>query len=292
MSDTSLVHDTSTNVPDYAVEESNRLRREYQNLDKEVQEILESAHALPMTVEDESMASDYTAVITRMADLDKKIEGFRASEGTPYLRRKSAVDSFFFSLAERLFKRKKTDANGGGDVLNARLHAYNMRRLEAERLERERIEREAREAEAKARREREEAERIQREAEQKAARARNEANRAAAEKAAREAAEQAAIVAAEEDRLRAERQEAEAAARAKPADMTRERHAKGARNTMKEVWHVEVVDAMKLDIDALRPFIPHDALEKAAKNWAKVTNYKQTMPGLLIERRAETIVLR
>ena len=279
------------NVPDYAKEETARLEREFVNLKAEVADALEAARKLPATVEDQETADRYTAVINRIVDLNKKTNGIREAEKTPWLRRSDAVDSFFFGLMERLLRRKKTDNAGGGDVLNARLHDYNLRRLAEEKARREEAERIAREAERKLREEREAREREQAEAEARARRARSEETRKAAEEAAEKARKEAADRAAEEEVARAQRQEAEAAARAKPADLVRERHSEGM-NTMVLEWHVEVLDAMALDVKALQPFIPADAWEKAAKNWAKVTQFKKTMPGLLIEQRPKTRTLR
>lgn len=280
------------NVPDYAAEESERLRLEYDSLDREVSEVLDEARALPKEVEDEETANLYTTVITRMTDLDKKIEGFRQAEGTQWLRKKTACDSFFFGFAERIFRRKKTDNAGGADILQARLHAYNEKRRLEEQRRRDEEARIAREAEEKARREREALEREQREAEERAARARKAANKEAAEKAAREAEEAAARVREQEELARAQRQETEAAARAKPADMVRERHAGGAMNTMKMVWHVEIEDSMALDPVALWPFVHEDAKLKALRAWSKTTQYRKPMKGAIIEERAETVVRR
>jgi phage-related minor tail protein len=279
------------NVPDYAKEETFRLEREFVNLKSEVAEALDEARKLPSVVEDQETADRYTAAINRIVDLNKKTNGIREAEKTPWLRRGDAVDSFFFGLMERLLKRKKTDKAGGADVLNERLHAYNMKRLAEERARREEAERIAREAERKLREEREAREREQAEAEARARRARSDETRKAAEEAAEKARKEAAEKAAAEEIARAQRQEAEDAARAKPADMVRERHSEGM-NTMRLVWHVEVLDSMELDLKKLQPFIPADAWDKAAKAWAKVTQYRQTMPGLLIEQRPDTQVRR
>lgn len=280
------------NVPDYAAEESARLAREFAGLEKDVVDLLNEARALPPTVEDEPTANVYTQTITRFSDLDTRLEKFRESEKLPYLRRGTAVDSFFGRMKERLFRKKKTDKAGGADVLQERLHAYNLRRLEAEKRAREEAERVARAAEDKARREREEQERVQREAEEKARRARKDENREAAEAAARVAEEAARAAREQEDVARAERQDAEAASRAKPADMVRERHEGGAMNTMKMVWHVEITDSMKLDHAALWPFVKESEKLAALKAWAKTTQYRRPMDGALMEERPDTVVRR
>lgn len=290
---TSLVHDNTTNLPDYAAEEAARLAREFDNLQQEVEEAVAMAQAMPTfaSVETQEDADATTVAITRLRDLDKRVEAMRESEKLPHMRREKAVDSFFFRMRERLFKRDKNGSPGIADMLQGKLHAYNMKRLAEEQARRDEEARIAREAEAKARREREEAERAEREAAAKAARARSEATRKAAEEAAKRAREESERRAAEESQLAANRREAEASANVKPADMVRERHS-GALNTMQMVWEIAVEDSMQLDMAALWPFVDDKAKLKAAEQWAKVTNYKKPMPGLRIAQVPKTQVRR
>lgn len=290
-SSTSLIHDPSTNVPDYAAEESARLDREFAGLIDEVMEARAGAIKMCKPVVTADDAADFTAAITRGLDLDKRIEAIREGEKTPHLRRGTAVDNKFNGLHDLLFKRKKDEPNAAYDDLRAELHAYNVRRQQEEQRKRDEEARKQREAEDRARREREEAARLQREAEQKASRARSEASRKAADEAAAIAREETRRREADEAQQRAVRQEAEDAARAKPADMMRERHA-GGLNTMRMVWKVTVEDSMALDMAALWPFIDDKAKTKAAEGWAKTTNHKKTMPGLRIEQVHDTVIRR
>jgi len=295
MSDTCLINPEAApghNIPDYAAEESARLARDFAELERSVTDLLNDARALPPTVEDTETASLYTQTIARFRDVDERIEGIREMEKLPFLRRGTAVDSFFFRMREQLFRRKRTDKAGGADVLQERLHAYNQKREAEERQKREAAERAAIEEEEKLRREAEALERQKREAEEKAARARKLENKEAAAQAAREADEAAAKLRAEQDAARERRQEAEADARAKPADLVRERHESGAMNTMRQVPYVEIVDAMKLDAVALWPFVKEDAKLAALKAWAKTTQHKRQMDGAVIEMRNETVVRR
>lgn len=292
MSDTSLVHDTSTNLPDYAAEETDRLEREFVDLQREVHAALDEARALPKEVDDKTVADQYTSTIARLRDLNDRVEGVRISEGLPYLRKTGAVNSFFFALREKLARRNKTDNPGAVDVLAARLHAYNERRRLEEQRKRDEEARIAREAEERAAAQRREAERLQREAEEKAARARKAENREAAEAAARAAEAAAAKAREEEESERARRQDAEAATRAKPGDLIRERGEGGTLNTMKRVPYVEMVDSMKLDAKALWPFVSDKEKERALKTWAKTTQHRQMMDGAIIEMRNETVVRR
>ena len=291
MSDTSLIHDPSRNLPDYAAEETARLAREFAEIERAATDILAEAKELPPTVEDIDTANLYTKTIGRIADLDDRVEALRVSEGLPYMRRKDAVDSFFFRIRERLRRRKKTDKAGGADVLQNRLHDYNERRRLEEQRRRDEEARIAREEEERLRRERQEQERIQREAQEKADRARKEQNKEAAAAAAREAEAAAEKLRVAEDQAREKRQDTQAAAQAKPGDMVRERHDE-AMNTMRQVWHVEVTDAMKLDAVTLWPFVKDAEKEAALKAWAKTTGHRKQMPGAVIEQRAETVVRR
>lgn len=320
-SETTLVHDNTTNMPDYAAEEAARLAREFDNLSQEVEEAVAQAKAMPVyaQVETPEDAEAVTGAITRLRDLDKRVESLREGEKTPHLRREKAVDSFFFRMRDLLGKRTKTATNGVIDELQAKLHAYNMKRLEEERRAREEAARIQREEEERIRKQREDAERAQREAEraareaeqqrieaeQRLARARSEEGRKKAEEAARKAeeerrkaeeearknAEEAEKKLADESQQAAARREAEAAANVKPADMVRERHS-GALNTMQLVWEVTVQDSEKLDRAALWAFVDDKAKQKAAEQWAKITNYKKSMDGLLIQQVPKTTVRR
>lgn len=279
------------NMPDWAAEESARLEREHEGLKQDVARALEEARGVPPEVADEETANVYTRVIKRLRDLGRKVEALRVMEKQPHLRKEDAVDSFFFRLAERLERRKRTDSPGGVDVLVSRLDHYNQKRLAEEKARREAVARAAREEEARAAREREEAERKRREADAAAARARNADKIKEREAEAAQAADDARRARDAEQRAREAVQISAAEAAAKPADMARERHASGALNTMKLAPHVEIVDAMELDAAALWPFVPEAAKLQALRAWAKVTQHKRQMKGAVIEIRSETVVM-
>jgi hypothetical protein len=280
------------NVPDWAAEESARLAREYAGLENDATVLLAEARKLPERVDDEETANEFTVVISRFKDLDDKVEGLRVAEGLPLLRKTGSVNSFFFRIRDRLLRRKKTDPAGGADVLSARLHDYNERRLAAEQLKRDEVARVAREAEDKARREREELERLQREAADKAARARN-TERIAELKAESDRLAAAAAIAADAEQLaHGDAAEATASANAKPADKVRERHAGGATNTMARVGFAEITDEMQLDPAVLWAFVKTDAKLAALNSWAKITQHRQQMKGAIVGFRNETQVRR
>ncbi len=75
-----------------------------------------------------------------------------------------------------------------------------------------------------------------------------------------------------------------------PAEQVRERFDSGVLNTMAKKPYVEITDVALLDLNALRPYIKEDALLAALKAWGKVTSHRKTMPGAIVELRAETVI--
>lgn len=248
---------------DHARDVISRLSKDYAALSESVAAVLVDARALPAEVDSVEVAEQFTAVIKRIRELDTRVEGIREAEKEPYLTSERAVDQFFFGLRDRLERRKKTEKPGGADVLVARLHAYNQKRLDEERARRDEELRVAREAEDVARREREELQRQQREAEEKAARARKLENKEAAEAAASEAERAAAAARKAEEDARQKSMLAQAQTQSSSADMVRERHGSGALNTMRQVPLVEIIDSMKLNAVALWPFVKDDQIGRA-----------------------------
>lgn len=277
--------------PDYAREVTERMARDYAETVRTVTELLDDARRLPKEVADDDTVGVIGAVIKRMRDVKERLEAFREKEKEPYYRGGQGVDQFFFGLEEKLEKRKATDSAGAVDVLQARVHAYNQRKLAEQRRIREEQERAAREAEDKARRERQEQERLQREAEEKAARARKDETAEAQRRLAAVAEHAAATARAAEEEARRQVDEARLQAAAKPSDMVRTRHDGGVLNTMRQVPHVEIVNEMDLDPVALWPFVKSSHKLQALKEWAKATQHRQQMKGAVIEMRDDTVIL-
>ena len=76
----------------------------------------------------------------------------------------------------------------------------------------------------------------------------------------------------------------------KPADIIRARTDSGVLTTMAQVGYVEITNSDELDMKALWPFIKEDAKLAALKAYAKIKNYKATMPGAIIEMRDSTVI--
>lgn len=280
----------SNEAPDYAREVTDRMAADYAATAQTVTELLTEARGLPKEVNDDETAGLVANVIRRMRDVFGRLEAFRQKEKEPYMRGAQAVDQYFFGLEEKIEKRKKTDKDGAIDVLSARVHAHNQRKLAEERRRRDEEARIAREAEETARRAAEAAERESREAEEKAARARKAENVEAQQQAAREADERARAAREAEDAAREARRDADADARANAADMVRTRHDGGTMTTMRQVPYVEITDSMELDAKALWPFVKDEHKLMALKAWAKVTQHKKQMAGAIIEFRDDTVI--
>lgn len=278
------------NVPDYAKEEIGRLEREHAALVQSLTAALDEARALPPTCDDDQQQSQYAEVIKRLRDLNGRIEKVRVGEKEPHLRRGVAVDTFFGSLAAKLFRKNKNDNAGAADVLQARVNSYVQRkeaeerriRAEADRVARAEAKRLADEAAERARVAQEEADR--------AARARKQENKDAANAAAEAAASEARRLDDEAELARQRAQETTADAAAKPADLVRTRTETGHTVTAKQVPYVEILDEMLLDPVALWPFVKSDAKLDALKALAKTRQYKLKMNGAIIEMRTQAVI--
>ena len=266
------------------------LNEDFARLPRQLDDLLERARLIPQAIEDDAVMGDVAKLIKELRDLTKEIEATHAAQKSPYFRTAQAIDNWFFGLWEKAARRQKTGKPGAADVLSARIDDYNQRKLRAEQeRRRQEEERTRREAEQK-RREEEEARRKAEEERLRAERTRNPD--LAAEKAALAAfAERAAAAAeVEADLAAAKAQEARIAVLARPADMVRTRIEEGPTVTMTTEPYVLITDFEMLDINILRPFIPHNALEKAVCAWARATDYNIRMRGAEIGRRPKTMV--
>lgn len=263
---------------------------EYAQVPTTVSALLDEARELPKVIADDAEMGIFARLIKRLRDEAAKIEAFRVKEKEPYYRGAQAVDAFFMALKEKCVRKDSKAKPGAADVLQARLDAYNQRKLQEEQ-ERRRAEALRLAAEAEARRQEEE------EARQKAERDRLAADRARAPLAVEvktgiaEDSEQAASVAKVDATLAALAAEgAHVATLAKPADMVRTRVDQGPTVTMATEAYAAIEDEALLDRDALWPFIALEAKEKALRAWAKTTGHNVKMAGAAIGRRPKTVV--
>jgi hypothetical protein len=280
----------NTQAIDYAKEEVDRLGRDYAETVRGVETLEDEFEAAPVEIADDEEKGIVASLIKRMRDADKRVEGLREIEKTPYLRRGQGVDQFFGRLAERLFKRNKRDRNGAADTLQERLTAYDTKKL---REEQERRRKEAEEAARIAREEAAKAAKAAREAEEarlSAERARKAEN-VAAKTVLADVAEQEAAAAQIEAAGAAEAAEAAyVETLARPADIMRNRGADGTLTTMAREFYAEIEDETKLNKEILWTFISLDAKEKALRQWARNTGHRQQMAGAKIGDRPKSVV--
>lgn len=280
----------NTDSIDYAKVEVDRLANEYAETGRSVETLLSEFDMAPVVIENDAQKGVVASLIKRMRDAGKRIEGIRELEKEPHFRRGQGVDQFFNGLADRLLRRDRKNRPGAGDVLQQRLTDYDTKILLAEQ---ERRRKEAAEA-ARIQREKDEAARkAAAEAEEKrlaAERARKPETTAAKQEAAAQA-EEAASSAKIDAAVAADQAEAAYVdTLAKPADIMRNRGADGTLTTMARENYAEVEDATKLDKESLWPFISLDAKEKALRQWARTTGYRQQMAGAAIGDRPKSVV--
>ena len=290
MTTTPRIGDNTGAETDYAKDEVDRLSRDYAETVLAVEALETEAEAADAEITDNSEKSIVASLIKRMRDTDKRVEGLRELEKTPFLRRGQGVDQFFGRLAERLFRRNKKDRPGIADRLQDRLTVYDTKML---REEQERRRKEAEEAARIAREEAARAAQAAREAEE----ARLAAERArkpettAAKAAVADLAEQQAFAAGLAASAAADQAEAAyVETLAKPAELMRNRGADGTLTTMARENYAEIVDEAQLDKAVLWPFITLDAKEKALRQWAKTVGFNKQMDGAAIGSRPKSMV--
>lgn len=227
------------NPPDPIQEIHERLTLAYIDLADRRDKLVEGVARVPEKIDDEIAPRVIDFVKQIKAATSKAKDAFKTEKG-PYLEGGRAVDAFFKKITDPLEQAAK--------VLNKRLTDFQIEKEAEERRRREAAEAEARAAAEKARREAEEAAR-------KLAEESQLGDAIAKEEAAR-AASAAAIQA---------RKEAEA----KAADLSRTRGDYGGVSSLRAEWKGEMVDRDTLDLEALRPHLPSDAIDQAIRAFVK-----------------------
>lgn len=270
---------------------ANYLKEKYAPFFKDAATLLGEARALPRPITSKEERAKYPPLIKRFRDLKGKFDAFHELEKGPFWRGGQACDQTFFGIIDKLMRRDKKANAGAADILGAELTDYDNRVLAAEQ-ERRRLEavEAARVAFA--------AEQARLKAEQEAAELAAAAERArkpetieAKTEVAQEAAQAASEARVEQTVAFARAEEAHIATLAKPADIMRDRGDDGTMSTMAQEKYAEIEDRTKLDLVKLAPFIPIKALETALNGWAKLTDYREAMPGAKVGRRNKTKVL-
>lgn len=218
-----------------------RLQNDHAALVSRRDKLLEGVKRAPTEINDEETAG-------KMADfVEKQLKAFVSAaddvhdtEKAPFLAAGRVVDGFWHSLKDEI------------DASIKRLNVIRKRYADKKDQEaRRKLEEEARQRQA-------EADRQRREAEAAAAKARSEKAREAAEQKAA-AAEQAQAVA----------DQASTAAQVAPSVLGRSVGAGGGTTILKREWTYENLDRATLDLEALRPHLSNEVMEKAVRDWIK-----------------------
>lgn len=279
-------------APDYAATVTAQLMKDYAELFSVGLALIVEARGLrdagPITVS--ARAGIFATMIKRLRDTTSRAEAYRIKEKEPYLRGEQAVDSLFFEFIEQVARRNKGGKNGIADDLQEEVDAYTQRVLAAERAERKRLADEAEAVAAGLRREEDARRKAADDAAAAAARARKPENIAhhiqvaeVNEAAANDALLQQRAADQISDRLAA-------AQYVKPAEMVRTRFEGGAMITAKQEPYVTILDASKIPLDLLRPYLKPSHIEQAVNAWARATEYKGTLPGVQAGHRDKGVV--
>lgn len=216
-----------------------KLQDEHGELIHRRDDLLAAAARVP-TIDTDDTAGKVSDFIKQLTALAKAAEAKRTDAKEPYLEGGRNIDGFFKAITDPVGKAKQS--------VERRLTDY------------------LRDKEARARREREEQERI----------ARQEAERARAEAEAKVKAltsDNDLIAAIDAEKVAqtasADLVKAEQAADVTPAELSRTRGEYGSVSSLRTQWVFDEIDRTTIDLEALRPYLPTDALEKAVRAFIK-----------------------
>lgn len=212
-----------------------------------VEPLAKRANALPkdITTDEDNLKLGEVVIDARAAA--KLLEGARVAEKEPYLTGGREVDAAFKASLDRLAKM--------ADGLTQRASAYAHQKKMEER----------RRAEEEAKRLREEEEKQRRLADLEYDLGNDDVASEHAGKA--EGLSQRADTAA-------------TTATASAADLTRARSDNGTVATASDKWDFRVADWSKVDLEALRPFIPVEVLEKALRRHVQIHKGSKPITGV------------
>jgi len=227
--------------PDLLVGEALREKLQDENRDllKRRDDLLAAAERIP-AIDSDDIAGRVSDFVKQLTALTKAAETKRTDAKEPYLEGGRNIDGFFRAITDPVAKTK--------DSVQKRLTTYLREKEEQARQARMAEERKARET----------AEAARREAEELAKAAASAAQLDAAIEAERSAEIAAADLA-----------KAQAAADVKPAELSRTRGEYGSVASLRTEWVFDNIDRQNLDLEALRPYLPGDALDRAIRGFIK-----------------------
>lgn len=226
-----------------------QLNRDHAKLLADLEALAAKYADAPKEIADDKAHGLVGDLVVALRGIERRAKDSHKVEKDPFLAAGRAVDGFFNRVIERAAQLKNT--------LELRGRDYLKKKEDAARRERERIEREAREA----------ADRARMEAEAAAAFGADEHIEQARDDAFD--AEQAARAASE-------------AASAKPADLTRTRSDSGRVSSLAENWQFEITEFAKIDLEALRPYLPRADLEKSIRAFVRTNKGGRPLAGVRI----------
>lgn len=245
-------HNTGVMTPEEIIAS---LGSDYTDLQNTANTLIADASLLVGDVTEANLG-EFTSCFVQLRDGIKDAEAYRIKEKDPYLQGERAVDSFFSLIKANMSKAMVS--------VSKKVDAYQQAKLAAERARRARELREAQEKEAEA------------------ARVAAAARKPVHQETKAAAAEVAAV----------ELDNAIETAKAKPAEMTRERTETGQLTTMRQEGFAEVTDWDALDLVALKPYLARDAIEKALMAYARINKFepKAALAGTAIGMRDRTVI--
>jgi len=242
------------NPPSDAESLEQKLREDYERQLFDAREVYAEAKKFPGKIESEEDANRGADLIKKIVGINKDFEGIRVKEKEPYLTLGRVVDNFF--------KRPQDSLNDAKNNVRLPLDEYLKEKARKELAEREEKARIARE-----------------EAEKRAAQA------AAASQAQQQAA--ADILTQSAIQMDNKAQALERAAEEKPAQLAR---ASGVSGTaaLRTKWVGEIIDIKFIDLEALRPYIRQEDLQKALNSFVSMGG--RELSGAKIYEKHETFV--
>lgn len=235
------------------------LEQEIADLVNRRDELLSGVDRCPETIEDDDTERRATDLARLIGVAVTNSNTKRLARGEPARTAQALVNAVYSRITTPLEQAKNT-------VLS-RLTVYQRAKAAAERRRRD----------EEAARQREEAERLRKAAEE-------------AEAAAKEEADLRDAIAVDASAQQAEADAAAAtrAATAKPADLHRARGDFGAVGSLRTAWTGDITDRETLDLEALRPHIALDALEKAVRAYVRAGG--RDLRGANIYQDTRTVV--
>lgn len=235
-----------------------KLRDENYELIQRRDQLLDAATRIP-TIDNDDVAGKVSDYIKQLTALVKASETNRTGAKEPYLEGGRNVDGFFKAITDPVDKVKNDVQRKLTAYLREKEEAERRARIEQERLAREAAEKAAKEAAEKAK----------------------QAADAASLEAAIEAEKQAETAAADLAK-------ASQAADVKPAELSRTRGEYGSMSSLRTEWVFDDLDRQQLDLEALRPYLPTDALEKAVRAFIKAGG--RQLRGVAIYETTKAVV--